>query len=304
MEVHKEIGIIGLGRMGRGIAARLLKKGWKVMGFDIDRKARGLAEKGGVETYEEPDFLMGDFEGKRIIWIMVPHTFVDSVLAKIKNNLVEGDIVIDGGNSYYKESVRRFNELSKIGVGFLDVGVSGGVWGEKDGYCLMVGGEEKVFRNIEHLFKDLAYDGKGYGYVGRAGAGHFVKMVHNGIEYGMMEAIAEGFELMKESDYELNLEEIARLYTKGSVIRSWLIELTYKALKDFGDLSELEPYVQDSGEGRWTVQTAIESGVPLWIIANSLFTRFDSRLRNSFRNKLLAAMRHEFGGHEIKKKDG
>ncbi|EDP76449.1 phosphogluconate dehydrogenase (NAD(+)-dependent, decarboxylating) [Hydrogenivirga sp. 128-5-R1-1] len=299
----REIGIIGLGRMGLGIGKRLVGKGWRVFGYDPSEEARERAEEGGIESFEELSFLCGEFTDRKLLWIMVPHTAVDGVISSLREELVEGDVVIDGGNSFYKDSVRRFNDLSRMGVHFLDVGVSGGVWGEEQGFCLMVGGEEKVFRELEELFIDLSYGGDGYAYMGRAGSGHFVKMVHNGIEYGMMQAIAEGFELMKESDYDLDLEEVARVYTRGSVIRSWLMELTHKSLRDFGDLKGIEPYVQDSGEGRWTVQTAVELGVPVWVISDALFNRFRSRQNDSFRDKLLAALRYEFGRHEVKKKD-
>ncbi len=298
-----EIGILGLGRMGLGIGRRLKRKGWRVMGYDPSEEARKRAEESGIETFDEVEFLCGEFAEERVIWIMVPHTAVDEVIDQIKPHLLEGDIVIDGGNSFFKDSVRRAEELKRIGVYFLDVGVSGGVWGEEEGYCLMVGGEEVAFRKIEKLFKDLAYGGDGYAYLGRSGAGHFVKMVHNGIEYGMMQAIAEGFELMKESGFDLDLKEVARLFRRGSVIRSWLMDLTERAFEDFGDLEELEPYVEDSGEGRWTVQTAVELGVPLWVIGSSLFTRFRSRQEGSFRDRLLAALRFEFGRHPVKRKD-
>ncbi len=301
---RKEIGIIGLGRMGLGIGRRLVRKGWKVFGYDLSQEARDKAEEGGIEAFEDVSFLCGEFTDRKLLWIMVPAHVVDKAISSLKPELVEGDIVIDGGNSFYKDSVRRFNDLSRMGVHFIDVGVSGGVWGEEQGYCMMVGGEEEVFKEIEGLFKDLAYEGDGYAYMGKAGAGHFVKMVHNGIEYGMMQAIAEGFELMKESDYELDLEEVARVYTKGSVIRSWLMDLTHQSFKDFGDLENIEPFVQDSGEGRWTLQTAVELCVPVWVIADALFNRFRSRQRDSFRDKLLSALRYEFGRHEVKKRNG
>ena len=300
----REIGIIGLGRMGAGIGRRLLSKGWTVYGYDRSEEARSKAQEAGIEVFEDLEFLCGAFEDRKLLWIMVPAEVVGEVIKSLKPYLLEGDIVIDGGNSFYKDSQKRYEELSQIGVHFLDVGVSGGVWGEKQGYCLMVGGDKEVFLQIEDLFKDLAYEGDGYGYMGASGSGHFVKMVHNGIEYGMMQAIAEGFELMKESGFELNLEEVARVYTKGSVIRSWLMDLTYKAFKDFGDMKEIKPFVRDSGEGRWTVITAVELGVPLWVIADSLFTRFRSRQEDSFRDKLLAALRFEFGGHQVDKKGG
>jgi len=301
--VVKEIGIIGLGRMGLGIGRRLVRKGWRVLGYDRSEDSLRRAEEGGIESFDDVGFLCGEFSDRRLLWIMVPHVAVDDVLSSLKSELFEGDIVIDGGNSFYKDSIRRFGELSSIGVHFLDVGVSGGVWGEEQGYCLMVGGEEEVFREIEGLFKDLSYGGDGYAYMGKPGSGHFVKMVHNGIEYGMMQAIAEGFELMKESEYDLNLEEVARVYTRGSVIRSWLMELTHRALKDFQGLEGLEPVVEDSGEGRWTVQTAAQLGVPLWVISDALWNRFRSRQTDSFRDRLLSALRYEFGRHEVKRKD-
>ncbi len=301
--MEKEIGIIGLGRMGLGLGRRLLKKGWNVFGYDPSEEARKRAQESGIEVFEDLEFLCGSFSNQKLLWIMVPHTAVGEVIEKLKPHLVEGDIVIDGGNSFYKDSMKRAELLKSLGVHFLDVGVSGGIWGEEQGYCLMVGGEEEVFKRIEPLFKDLAYETQGYAYLGPSGAGHFVKMVHNGIEYGMMEAIAEGFELMSASPFGLDLSEVARVFTMGSVIRSWLIDLTYKALKDFRNLEGLEPYVEDSGEGRWTVQTAVELGVPLWVIGDSLFVRFRSRQNNSFRDRLLAALRYEFGGHRVKKKD-
>jgi 6-phosphogluconate dehydrogenase len=300
----KEIGIVGLGRMGLGIGRRLVGKGWQVFGYDPLPEALERAEQSGIEPCEDIDFLCGSFSDRKLIWIMVPHEAVDRVIEDLKPSLVEGDIVIDGGNSYFKDSVRRFNELSRLGVNFLDVGVSGGVWGEKRGYSLMIGGTEDTFRSVEHLFKDLAYEGDGYAFLGRAGNGHFAKMVHNGIEYGMMQAIGEGFELLKESGLGINLEEVARVYSKGSVISSWLMELTHKAFKDFGNLEDVEAFVQDSGEGRWTVHTAVELGVPLWVIADALFGRFRSQRSDSFRDKLLAVLRYEFGGHGIKRRDG
>ena len=300
----KEIGILGLGRMGSGIGRRLRRKGWRVLGYDPSEEARRSAEESGIEAFEDLDFLCGEFTDRKVLWIMVPHEVVDRVIADLKPNLVDGDVVIDGGNSYYKDSIRRSEELKRMGVHFLDVGVSGGVWGEEEGYCLMIGGEEETFKSLEHLFKDLAYGGDGYAYLGKSGAGHFVKMVHNGIEYGMMQAIAEGFDLMHESEFNLDLKEVARVFRRGSVIRSWLMDLTEKAFEDFGDLRDLEPFVEDSGEGRWTVQTAVELGVPLWVIADSLFVRFRSRQSRSFRDRILAALRFEFGRHPVRKRDG
>lgn len=289
--------------MGAGIGRRLKAKGWRVAGYDVSEDIRRKLREGGIEVFDEIADLCKWFKGKRLIWIMVPANVVDDALESLKPFLRSGDILIEGGNSYFRDSIRRYEELKSRGVDFLDVGVSGGVWGEKEGYCLMIGGERKVFLEVENLFKDLAYGEDGYGYVGKPGSGHFVKMVHNGIEYGMMQAIAEGFELMKESDFDLDLEEVARIYTRGSVIRSWLMDLTYKAFKDFKGLEGIEPYVEDSGEGRWTVLEGVRTGVPLWVIADALWGRFRSRQSNSFRDKLLAALRFEFGGHTVKRKE-
>ena len=300
--MKKEILLIGLGRMGSAIAHRLKKFSWKVVGYAKSKESRERARrKLGIEVVESyKDF--GKFEGERLFWIMVPHTAVDEVLNNLKPVLKAGDTVIDGGNSFYKDSVRRYGELSKIGVHFLDVGVSGGVLGREKGFSLMIGGDEEPFKRWEHLFRDLAYEGKGYAYLGKSGAGHYAKMVHNGIEYGIMEAIGEGFELLKESPYDYNLKEVARIYREGSVIRSFLIELLEKAFEDFGNLEEVEGYVEDSGEGRWCVKEAVDRGIALNVIANSLFGRFDSRKRDTFRNKVLAVLRYEFGRHPIKKR--
>jgi len=299
----REIAIVGLGRMGSGIAKRLKLKGWRVAGYDVSEESRRKAQEEGIETCETPQELCRWFSNRRLIWIMVPAEVVDSAIGDLEPHLSAGDTLIEGGNSYFRDSIRRHRELSRKGIRFLDVGVSGGVWGEREGYCLMIGGDEEVFREVEDLFRDLAYGGDGYGYVGASGSGHFVKMVHNGIEYGMMQAIAEGFELMKESEFDLDLEEVARIYTRGSVIRSWLMDLTYRAFQDFKGLEGIEPYVEDSGEGRWTVLEAVRSGVPIWVMADALWGRFRSRQRDSFRDKLLAALRFEFGGHRVKRKE-
>ena len=299
----REIGVVGLGRMGSGIAKRLKTKGWRVAGYDVSEESRRQARDAGIETHSTPEELCQWFSDRKLLWIMVPAQVVDSALQSLAPFLEEGDTLIEGGNSYFRDSIRRYRELAERGIRFLDVGVSGGVWGEREGYCLMIGGDREVFEEVEDLFRDLAYEGDGYGYVGAPGSGHFVKMVHNGIEYGMMQAIAEGFELMKESEFDLDLEEVARIYTRGSVIRSWLMDLTYKAFKDFKGLEGIEPYVEDSGEGRWTILEAVHSGVPVWVMADALWGRFRSRQRDSFRDKLLAALRFEFGGHTVKRKE-
>jgi len=296
--------IVGLGRMGLGMARRLTKKGHLVAGYDQEPSARDRAKE-FITVYERPEGLR-DFFGheRKFLWLMVPHTAVDKAIESFLPYLSEGDIVVDGGNSRYTDSQKRYEELKRRGVYFLDVGVSGGVYGEEEGYCLMVGGDKEAYEMLIPLLKDLSYNSEGYAYLGPSGAGHFAKMVHNGIEYAFMQAIGEGFELLKESGFEYKLKEVARLYNTGSVIRGWLMELTQKVFEDFGDLDELKPYVEDTGEGRWTVEEAIKRGVPVPTIAESLFARFRSRQENSFRDRLLAGLRYEFGRHQVKKKDG
>ena len=290
--------MIGLGRMGLGMSKRLVKKGHQVIGYDVSPQTREKAKEhiGVIENLEALKE-----EVQKVIWLMVPHAAVDEVIQGFKPYLKEGDIVIDGGNSYYKDSQRRAESLKAMGVYFLDTGVSGGVYGEELGYCLMVGGERSAFERVEELFRDLSYEGVGYAYLGPSGAGHFAKMVHNGIEYAFMQAIGEGFELLKESGFGYDLKEVARIYNTGSVIRSWLMELTQKVFEDFGDLEALKPYVEDTGEGRWTVEEAINRAVPVPTIAEALFARFRSRQEKSFRDRLLAGLRYEFGRHEVKR---
>ncbi|MFN3947809.1 MAG: phosphogluconate dehydrogenase (NAD(+)-dependent, decarboxylating), partial [Aquificaceae bacterium] len=264
-----------------------------------DRQARERAKEyiRVIESLEELNQ-----QEEKVLWLMVPYQAVDGVIESLKPYLREGDMVVDGGNSPYRDSQRRAELLKTFGVYFLDVGVSGGVYGEEGGYCLMVGGERLAFEKIEPFLKDLSYEGKGYAYLGPSGAGHFAKMVHNGIEYAFMQAIGEGFELLKESGFNYDLKEVARIYNTGSVIRSWLMELTQKVFEDFGDLEDLQAYVEDTGEGRWTVEEAIKRSVPVPTIAEALFARFRSRQKNSFRDRLLAGLRYEFGRHQVKKK--
>jgi 6-phosphogluconate dehydrogenase len=226
---------------------------------------------------------------------------VESVLRNLEPYLAEDDIVIDGGNSYYRDSEKRAEQLREGGIHFLDVGTSGGIWGLKEGYCLMAGGDKKAFKKAEPLFKALAPK-DGYAFVGPSGAGHFVKMAHNAMEYGMLQAYGEGFELMQQSEFNLNLHQLSKLWNHGSVIRSWLLELTERALAKDPALKNIEGYVEDSGEGRWSVQDSIERGVPMPTIALSLYTRFQSRQKESFSAKVIAALRNEFGGHAVKKK--
>lgn len=295
--------VVGLGRMGGGILRRLKSKGYELAGYDSDPRAREVF-KDKVFLFEDLSQL-GIFFGsqRKIIWLMVPHQVVDKVLEDLIPLLSGGDIVVDGGNSYYRDSQRRYTKLKEIGVSFLDVGVSGGIYGEEFGYCLMIGGERKAYELLEDLFRDLSYNAEGYAYLGNSGAGHFAKMVHNGIEYAFMQAIGEGFELLKESEFGYDLKEVARIYNTGSVIRSWLMELTKKVFEEFGDLKKLEAYVEDTGEGRWALLEALQRAVPMPALASALFMRFRSRQENSFRDRLLAGLRYQFGRHSLKRKN-
>ncbi|WP_448587418.1 phosphogluconate dehydrogenase (NAD(+)-dependent, decarboxylating) [Thermocrinis sp.] len=296
----REVFIVGLGRMGQGIGRRLVRKGHKVGGFDVSQESREGARE-HFRVFDNLSQISEFFQERKVVWLMVPHNAVDQAIQELMTYLDEGDILIDGGNSYYKESIRRYQELKTKGVHFLDVGVSGGVYGEELGYCLMVGGDRQAFDLVEQVFKDLSYGGEGYAYLGPSGAGHFAKMVHNGIEYAIMEAIGEGFELLKESGFNYDLREVARIYNTGSVIRSWLMELTQRSFEEFGSLEGVKPYVEDTGEGRWTTLEAVDLSVPAPVIALSLFMRFRSRQSNSFRDRLLAVLRYQFGRHAVKK---
>ncbi|AAC06739.1 phosphogluconate dehydrogenase (NAD(+)-dependent, decarboxylating) [Aquifex aeolicus] len=299
----KTLFLIGLGRMGSALAYRLKNRGWEIYGYSRTQTTRERAKKDlGIKVLNSYENLK-NFPSPKTVWLMVPHTAVDEVLQNLKPFLNKGDTVIDGGNSYYKDSQRRYRELKEVDVNFLDVGVSGGILGKDTGFSFMIGGDEEVFKKHEKLFKDLAYEEKGYAYLGSSGAGHFAKMVHNGIEYGIMEAIAEGFELLKKSPFDYDLREVARVYSQGSVIRSFLIDLLVKAFEDFGDLEDVEGYVEDSGEGRWCVKESVELGAPIPVIAQSFYERFSSREKDLFKNKVLAVLRYEFGRHRVKKKD-
>jgi 6-phosphogluconate dehydrogenase len=298
-----EIGLIGLGKMGANMAERLLKGGHKVVGYDRDPQAVKRIVGQGNSGANSLDELVSKLKPPRVIWLMVPAGKpVDDTLGTLAPKLKEGDIVIDGGNSYYKDSQRRAEELAKKGIDMLDAGVSGGVWGLKEGYSIMVGGDKKIVDHLRPIFETLApAKDKGWGHVGPNGAGHFVKMVHNGIEYGLMQAYAEGFNLMKrKTEFKLDLYQIAEIWRYGSVVRSWLLDLTALALKDDRELKNVAPFVADSGEGRWTALEAIELGVSLPIIAQSLYERFASQDNEEYGKRLLAMMRHEFGGHAIK----
>lgn len=300
-----QLGMIGLGKMGMNMAKRLLKGGHTVILYDHSpEKAKELAKGTRQATAAfSLDEVAGLLKPPRKLWLMLPAgNPVDTTLDYLTGILSAGDLVIDGGNSFYKDDIRHAKQLSEHGIKYMDIGVSGGVWGLKEGYCLMAGGDKKDYKLIEPALKTLAPK-DGYLYCGTAGAGHFVKMVHNGIEYSLMTAYGEGFDILHSSHYSagFDLGDIAHLWNRGSVVRSWLLELAENALKKNRDLSHIEGYVEDSGEGRWTVEQAIESGIPAPLTAISLFGRFRSRTRESFSDKLQAALRNEFGGHAVKK---
>ena len=295
-----KIGFIGLGKMGGNMVQRLINDGHEVVVFNLTQKEIDEAVKNGAIGSSSVKELVSKLPEKKVVWLMVPSGKpVDENIDELLHHLKKGDIIIDGGNSFYKTSMERGEKVSGKGVSYIDCGTSGGVWGLKEGYCLMYGGEKSECDYCEPIFKTLAPEG-GYQYCGRSGSGHFVKMVHNGIEYGMMQSYAEGFEIMEKSNFDIDLKAVAEVWRYGSVIRSWLLELAGLALKDDPKLSKIKDYVDDSGEGRWTVDAAMEFNVPAHVITTSLFNRFRSRQDESFAMKMLAALRNQFGGHAVK----
>jgi 6-phosphogluconate dehydrogenase len=288
--------------MGANMTERLLRDRHQVIAYDRNPDAvKEVQQKGavGVGSLEE---LVEKLTAPRAIWIMVPAGDpVTETIGELVPQLARGDVLIDGGNAHYVDSIRRAEELKRKGIHFLDAGTSGGIWGLTVGYCLMIGGEEAVFKRLEPIFKTLAPE-NGYAYVGPSGAGHFVKMIHNGIEYGLMQAYGEGFELLKASGFSLDLAKIAQLWNHGSVIRSWLLELAASAMEKDPGLASIRGYVEDTGEGRWTVLEALEKNVPAPVITLSLLARARSRQEESFSAKVVAALRREFGGHAVKPK--
>jgi 6-phosphogluconate dehydrogenase len=299
-----QIGMIGLGRMGMNMARRLLKGRHEVVVYNrTQEKVREIAKEGAIPSESVAD-LVQKLSPRRVVWVMLPAgETTDHYLEKTATYLSEGDILIDGGNSFYKDDIRRDKEYANLGLHYMDAGVSGGIWGFEIGYCTMIGGKKEGFEYIKPILKTLAPK-EGYLHCGPAGAGHYVKMVHNGIEYAMMEAYGEGFDLLQASPYSehLDFSKVAHLWNQGSVIRSWLLELLESAFYKDPRLEGIEGYVEDSGEGRWTVQQAVESGVSATAIAHSLFKRFQSRQPDLFSDKILAALRNEFGGHSLKQK--
>jgi 6-phosphogluconate dehydrogenase len=296
-----QIGLIGLGKMGMNMAQRLVEYGHhEVFGFDTSPdKLDELASKGGAGASSLDEMLAKFTQSPRVVWIMVPAGDpVDQTILALSQKLIKGDIIIDGGNSYYKDTVRRGKQLEASGIPYIDCGTSGGVWGLKNGYCLMVGGAESAYRTCEPIFKTLAPEG-GLVYTGAPGSGHYTKMVHNGIEYGLLQAYGEGFEILGASEYNLNLLEIAQAWRYGSVVRSWLLELMVLAFEADPRLENVRGYVEDSGEGRWTIQEAIDHNVAAPVITSSLFERFHSRKPDAFSAKVIASLRNQFGGHAV-----
>jgi 6-phosphogluconate dehydrogenase len=296
-----ELGIIGLGRMGANMSERLVRGGHRVVTYDHSPEAiQRSVDKGALGAHSLADFVK-QLTPARVIWLMVPSGDpVDMTIEQLLPNLSQDEIIIDGGNSYYKDSIRRAEKLKQLGIHFVDVGTSGGIWGLQEGYCLMIGGEKERVDQLEPIFKTLAPE-NGFAYVGGSGAGHFVKMVHNGVEYGMLQAYGEGFEMLKASQFDFDLAKISHLWNQGSVVRSWLLELAENAFQKDPQLSSIKGYVEDSGEGRWAVREAVEREIPASVLTLSLFARFASRQDDSFSAKVIAALRNEFGGHAVRK---
>jgi len=295
-----QVGVVGLGRMGAGIACRLQAGGHGVVGFDPRADAVGELGTDGIQAVESLSDLADTLAAPQVIWLMVPAgTAVDDCIGELAPLLRPGATLIDGGNSNYNDTIRRYESLASAGTAYLDVGTSGGVWGADQGFCLMVGGESEVVERIRPIFETLAPAAdQGWGHVGSAGAGHYVKMIHNGIEYGMMQSYAEGFALLKNrTEFDFDLGNIADIWNSGSVVRSWLLELVARALKGDPNLEDVKPDVDDSGEGRWTVAEALDLDVAAPVITLALIARLQSRDPSAFSNRLLSALRREFGGH-------
>lgn len=297
-----KIGLIGLGKMGYNLALNMKDKGIDVVAYDISEQARIMINNECIQTVNSYQALTGALPKPRIIWLMVPSgKIVEAVIEEISQLLQKDDVLIDGGNSMYLDSVRRYQAMKEKGINFVDCGTSGGTEGARNGACLMVGGEEKVVKSIEPLFEKVAQK-DGYSYMGKPGSGHFVKMVHNGIEYGMMQAIGEGFELMNASDFDLDYHQIAKVWSNGSIIEGLLMRNTTEAFRKDKQLSSILGIVDDSGEGQWMVETALKYKVALPVITQSLYSRYKSKDENKFSEKVVAAIRNEFGGHAVYKK--
>jgi 6-phosphogluconate dehydrogenase len=297
-----KLGFVGLGKMGGNMVERLLVGGHEIIAYARSEDSIRQAESRGAAGARSLEELAGRLSPPRVVWLMIPAGKpVEDTIARLAGLLSAGDVIVDGGNSRFSDSARHASDLAARGIGFLDSGTSGGVWGLKNGYCLMVGGKAEHFRMVEPALATLA-PRDGYAHVGPAGAGHYVKMVHNAIEYSMLQGYGEGFEMLQASGYDLDLLQVARLWTHASVVRSWLLDLLVQALEEDPKLADIRGYVEDSGEGRWTLHEAIERSVPVPALAAALFARFSSRQRESFSAKIIAALRNQFGGHAVKAK--
>ncbi|HWJ80219.1 MAG TPA: decarboxylating 6-phosphogluconate dehydrogenase [Niallia sp.] len=295
-----KVGLIGLGKMGLNLGKNLIDNKHNVVAFDLNNDAVEEMKSYGAEGTTNLKELVNTLESPKVLWLMIPHQVVDSVIEELTPLLSEGDIVIEAGNSHYKESVRRYNQLKEHGIHFMDVGTSGGMSGARNGACYMIGGDQKAWDMVEPIFRDTSVE-NGYFYAGKAGSGHFLKMVHNGIEYGMMAAIGEGFEVLEKSEFDYDYEKVAKVWNNGSVIRSWLMELTQNAFSKDAKLDEIKGIMHSSGEGKWTVETALDLQAATPVIAMSLLMRYRSLENDTFTGKVVAALRNEFGGHAVEK---
>jgi 6-phosphogluconate dehydrogenase len=295
-----KIGLIGLGKMGYNLSLNLMDNHHEVVAYDVNKEAvEKLSNEGATGAFTVEELVNELAPSPKVVWIMVPAGEVtENVITELKELLSEGDIIIDGGNSNYKESVRRAQDLQEKGIYFFDVGTSGGMEGARNGACTMIGGDAEVFRTIEPIFNDICVE-NGFMYAGKSGSGHFLKMVHNGVEYGMMQSIAEGFEVLEKSQFDFDYEAVARVWNNGSVVRSWLMELTENAFSKDPKLDSIKGVMQSSGEGKWTVETALDLQTATPVIALSLMMRYRSLEEDTFTGKVVAALRNEFGGHGV-----
>ena len=297
-----QIGLIGLGKMGYNLALNFKSKGHQVLAYDVNKVAMEKIATEGIATAPSVGELISSLKGRRVIWMMVPAgNVVDILINNLKSYLQPDDILIDGGNSHYKDTLLRYRDLEKVGIHLLDCGTSGGVTGALNGVCTMIGGKKEVYDYCQEIFKSISVP-EGSLYCGKSGSGHFVKMVHNGIEYGMMQSIAEGLEVLHRYDSNVDLAAVTELWNHGSVVRSWLMELTHNALSKDNNLESIKGVMHSSGEGKWTIETALEMGVPTPVITMSLLMRYRSQTEDTFAGKVVAALRNEFGGHAVEKK--
>ncbi|PEQ10160.1 phosphogluconate dehydrogenase (NAD(+)-dependent, decarboxylating) [Bacillus toyonensis] len=296
-----QVGLIGLGKMGLNLGKNLMDHKHEVAAFDLNTNAVEEMKEYGATGTSSLSELVQSLQSPRILWVMVPHAVVDSVIDEVTPLLSKGDILIEAGNSHYKESIRRYEQLKKDGIHFMDAGTSGGMEGARNGACYMIGGDQEAWDIVEPIFRDTAVE-NGFLYAGKAGSGHFLKMVHNGIEYGMMAAIGEGFEILEKSEFDYDYEKVSKVWNNGSVIRSWLMELTENAFSKDAKLDEIKGVMHSSGEGKWTVETALDLQTATPVIAMSLLMRYRSLDNDTFTGKVVAALRNEFGGHAVEKK--